>query len=284
MTFFRLDKTAQTVVLFAAIATACSENGSVPLPTEQPKPRIGYGLVNAWHLSEPAPQARALDDAGLGLTAIEWAPAWGSPIDPRCSDKSTHETYPMQARIFVETMRAHGIETNIIIVNANGCSQRNQPDSYVTTAVEEIRDGIGTDMVLLTAVSEPWAYPEKAEHWTRLVAERWPGKLVVPDAGQGHETGRPYWSGLLAELVDVHYCSEPDLLRDLERGNPGVLHTTDCGPILNPGPERAARLAAAAASTDSPLLIYDYRGTSPDYATIAAMGEAIRPRLAMHHH
>lgn len=287
MIFTRLDKATQTAILFGALVVAsCGPEGasSSSAPAPKPKPLVGYGLVNAWHLIDPEPLAQALDDAGLGLTAIEWAPAWGSPKDPRCADGSTSITYPNIARQFVDTMRAHGIETLVNVVNANGCSQRHQADSYVVTAAQQIADQIGTDGVLLSVVSEPWADPEKAEHWTRIGASHWLGKLVLPDAGQNHRTGRQYWPiPFHVELTDVHYCSDPELLRDLGAPRADVLHSTDCGPIINPGPERAARFAALAAAGGSPLLVYDFKGLSPDYATIAAMGEAIRPRLAMHH-
>ena len=278
MSFFHLDKTAQTVVLFAALATASCQDGAsdgTPAP-RMAKPRIGYGLVNGWHLSPPDLLAEALDEARLGLTAIEWAPAWGSPRDPACSDGSTSKTYPAEAKAFVAAMRARGIETNIIVVNANGCAQRRQDDAYVRRAVEFIEHEIGHDLVSLTIVSEPWASPSLAEHWTRLGMSIWSGALVVPDAGQNHRTGRSYL-GIPATLIDVHYCSDAELLRDLATPRAGTLHNTDCGPIINPGAARAAEFTLLAA-LGSPLLIYDFKGTSPDFATIAAMGEALASR------
>lgn len=283
MTFFKFDKIAQITVLFGALLLAScgdhtNDSGSPDAPVYKTKPLIGYGLPNAWQLDEndPVVLADALDAAGAGLTIIEWAPAWGSPVDPRCHDGSTSQTYPEKAATFVDVMRSRNIWTNIVIVNANGCAQRNQPDDYVVQAIKDVVDYVGTDMVLLTIVSEPIAYSEKAEQWTRLGAQHWPGLLVIPDIAQNHRTGRPFIEGLKASLIDVHYCNDDQLIADLKSPDPHVLHNTDCGLIVNPGEARAERFAELAAKGNSPHVIYDFHGKTYDLVVIAAIGRGIQ--------
>jgi hypothetical protein len=144
------------------------------------------------------------------------------------------------------------------------------------TQVNWIVANIGIDRVMLIPVSEPWAFPgSKGLTWTNIGRAAWTGKFVLPDLGANSRTGKPMWSGIPFDLLDVHYCDSNKLVTSILSGDPVSLATTDCGAILNPGPPTDLAWAKGANEKKTNLNIYDFRAASPDIASIQAMGNGV---------
>ena len=261
-----------SLVLFVAalVAAACGSDQYPPQsavdltdvqPTPTPvaaRPMIGYSVPDWW--AEPtfgaASFATALCASGLGLTEIEYTLPDGT-------------TNLAAAREFVSARRRCPIVTFINVVNWNNETAREQPDEWFEARVDEIVAEIGPDQVILGAVSEPDGSP-KTYRWTELARSKWPGKFVTP--GVRHELT------LLAEgdFNDAHYCDLERLRADVAIPTPRRIFSTDCSPILNPGPEISSELAESAVTAGNGLNIYDWQAREPDISTIVAMGDAIR--------
>ncbi len=207
-------------------------------------------------------------DAGLTLTEIEWVSDQQSIACPHGAVRPNDwfGTDMRAAEDLVEHAHKRGITVLINIANANNCAVMSQPDTWFLDRLEEVLIIAANNPghVLISPVSEPWAAPERANRWIALARPKIPADaLVSTDFGA---------------YLDRHYCDPKRLMEDLTRGNPRVIHNTDCSPILNPGPQAAATFAKAAKNTHSPLMIYDFysRDMSSLGLTIQAMGEAIK--------
>jgi len=258
------------VFVGALMAAACGSDGQEPQsatdltdvrPTPTPveaRPLIGYSVPDWW--AEPTFDAArfstTLCASGLGLTEIEYTLPDGS-------------TNLAAARDFVSAMRRCPIVTFINVVNWNNATAREQPDEWFQARVDEIVAEIGADHVLLGAVSEPDGSP-KTYRWTEYARSKWPGKFVTP--------GVRHALTLLAEgdFDDAHYCELEQLRQDIAVPTAHRIFSTDCSPILNPGPETSSALAQSALIAGNGLNIYDWLAREPDVATIVAMGNAVR--------
>lgn len=249
---------ALLLALFAA-------TGCATLPAQRPTPEtfIGYGLVNHWFNADPAYFARALADRGLNLTEIEYVPWFDELGRQGLSTRTDVEA----ARRLVKAMRQHGVTTLISVVNWNGEAQRAQDDDWYRARIREIRERIGTPMVLLLPVSEPDNGDAKCMRWQEIAKEEWPGTLVA----NGHfGRGDALFAG--AAYIDWHWCK--DFKDDNVRPKP-FINNTDCRPVLNPGPDRAAAMAKIATTHDAHFLIYDWDGLRVDESVLDALSNAL---------
>lgn len=270
-----LGKHTQLVLIFAALVVAegCGGGGgggnSEP-PVKRAPGLVGAADVNHWPGRDHQADARRRARAGFTLDAIEWAP-WRGIADPACpGEPSSSTTFPAEAKARVDAMRAEGLTVLINVVNANGCAQWRQPDSYVHEAVDFIATKIGAAGVILSGVSEPGVrgHDPKSLRWTEVALSLWDGLVATPGS-----TGHPYWPALERDFLDDHVCSDASAIAALERGDRGVIVNTDCTPILDPGPERAAKLTRASVAGRANLLVYCFDGCAD--ATIDAMAAAI---------
>lgn len=252
-----------------------SGGGGGPKPPSHPKAAspIGYGLANYWHTIDPVAFAGALSDAGLNLTVIELMP-WFTVKGGGCKHNGglSDQTFPQEATEFVEAMRAEGISTIVIGVNANNCKTK----KWTTAEFQALNNavmGIGPALVWYLPVNEPWTGGSITGGWNSLARKTWTGTFLVADKSRNSASGQPYFA-VPHDLVTVNACTDEAAFDALESGHP-VLVTTDCTGTLNPGPDRAAHLAKVALQTKTPLVIYDFRGEQPDLAVLAAMGNEV---------
>ncbi len=229
---------------------------------------IGYGLVNNWFRIDPHQLGKLLSRNGLTLTEIEYV-AW---FDEEGRKGLSLRTDLEAAKRFVTVMRTYSITTLISVVNWNCEASRKAPDEWFLCRVQEIRDEIGGDLILLLPVSEPDG-SNKAKDWQEKARCEWPGKFVLNGSGG---RGSPELSSK-ADYLDWHWCRDFNAAGVLVRvAGLEVINNTDCGPVVNPGPERAVRMAKAALEKKAHFLVYDFDGTEIDQAVIQALGEVVR--------
>ncbi len=229
---------------------------------------IGYGSVNNWFMIDPHQLGKLLSQNGLTLTGIEYV-AW---FDEEGRKGLSVRTDVEAAKRFVNTMRRYSITTLISVVNWNCEVPRKASDEWFQKQVQEIRDRIGTDLVLLLPVSEP-DDSDKAKAWQESARSAWPGKIILNGPGG---RGRPVLSGKM-DYLDWHWCKDFDAATVLTQiDGIEVVNNTDCGPVVNPGPLRAGSMTRVALEKKAHFLVYDFEGSTIDEAVIKAMGEAIR--------
>jgi hypothetical protein len=258
----------------SALATC---TGTV-LPTRDDKLRIliGYGVVNRWHTIDAAAFANVLRQAECNFTEIEYL-AW---FNSKGREGKSTETRIEAARTFVNEMRRHRITTMISVVNWNGEAQRAASNDWYLDRLREISKRIGTKDILLLPVSEPDGQQSgKAHRWTEMARHEWKGLLVGNgDGGRGD----PRVTGF--DYVDWHHCEDfnAESVRNITADKP-TINNTDCGPVLNPGPERARKMARIALQRSTNLLIYGWEDDRFDESVISALGQEIKRDRKMRH-
>lgn len=265
------------VTLCAASLNAAHRGaGRSSAPEKRAPTFIGYSLVTGWNHVEAESLVRRLATNGLTGTEIEYITNdKTAPCPPGSAREKDYIGFdPEAARRLIESARIRRIVVFVNLINWNDCAVREQSDEWFRDRLNEVL-AIGTDGVWLSPVSEPWSGDtEKAHRWARMAQAAWFGVFVL--ANQGRESTQPAWSDILYDYLDAHPCSDAELDHGLASGNERILHTTDCGPILNPGRMRAARFTREALAKHSMLNIYDFAGRIPDSATIRAMGRQIK--------
>jgi hypothetical protein len=235
--------------------------------------QASVAVVNGWPSVDEEAYAKLLSDNGLTLTEIEGFP-W---VDRRSLCDDEHPTgcsdpYREKRQKLLRAMSAHKVVVYINPVNFNSAFARRQSVAnfadYVAGIVKDCSD-VGIENCWMGTGSEPWATPDQHDALAkaRVVRAQWPGVLVMPDKGENHPTGQPYFQDIAHDLVEVHPCSLPDAVEAAEFGPP-VFTVTDCGPVLNPGPEMSKALAAFG----HPLIIYDHLAVQPDVEGNRAIG------------
>ena len=224
--------------------------------------------MNNWFLIDPTQLGKLLSRNGLTPTEIEYIP-W---FDEDCRKGLSIRTNMEAAKRFVNVMRTYSTTTLISVVNWNGEAPRKASNEWFLARVREIRDQIGPDLVLLLPVSEP-DDSNKAGEWQETARSEWPGKIVLNGPGG---RGLPILSGKM-DYLDWHWCSDFNAETVLTQiAGIEVINNTDCGPVVNPGPERAGLMSRTALGKKAHFLIYDLDGAKIDEQVIQAMGEAIQ--------
>lgn len=229
---------------------------------------IGYGLVNNWFLIDPHHLGKLLSRNGLTLTEIEYV-AW---FDEEGRKGLSLRTDLEAAKRFVTIMRTYSITTLISIVNWNCEAPRKASNEWFLKQIQDIKNHIGTSLVLLLPVSEPDG-SNKAREWQETAKSEWPGKIVLNGPG-GRDL--PNLTGK-TDFLDWHWCKDFDPATVLAQvSGIEVINNTDCGPVVNPGPLRAGLMTRAALGQKAHFLVYDFDGSKIDEPVIHAIGEAIR--------
>ncbi len=229
---------------------------------------IGYGVINLWHTIDPAELAGLLSEAGCTLTEIEYV-AW---FDESGRKGLSSETRVAAAKRLVNAMRRQRITTLISLVNWNGEAQRQQSDAWFQERLREINEQIGPERVILLGVSEPDGQEGgKAHRWMGFALEQWKGlKAACGDGGRG----APQVKGF--DYVDWHHCEDfTEATVRLRTAGVPTINNTDCGPVINPGPDRARAMARIAVKKGAHFLIYGFKDRAIDKAVIHTLGEEI---------
>lgn len=130
----------------AATEAAEVEIGESAAPALPPR-FVGYGLSETWQLLNLQQLATLLKQNGLNMTELEYLGGAGG------SGSWNNINHP-KTKEFVEAMRAQGIWTFLNIVNWNVEDARTRSDAEFQAEFDWIKESIGTDHVILQAVSE----------------------------------------------------------------------------------------------------------------------------------
>jgi hypothetical protein len=106
----------------------------------------------------------------------------------------------------------------------------------------------------------------------RYTVEAWKGlKAANGDGGRGDPTVNGF------DYVDWHHCEDfnAETIRLATAGKP-TLNNTDCGPVINPGPERTRAMARIALQRKAHFLVYGFKDTVIDEQVIQVLGEEIQ--------
>jgi hypothetical protein len=253
-----------SLLLLLLLPWLCFGESSAPSGQSKPaRPLVGYGLVNRWHTIDPVELADLLAENGLNFTQIEYVP-W---FDEKGKEGLSAQTDVNRAVQFVAAMRARQITTLITVVNWNGPAQREQGEEWFAARLDEIKNRVGVEWVILEGVSEPEG--EKSHRWMELARQTWPGMLAANgDGGRGRPHGKDF------DFITWHWCR--DFTSEDVKPQP-YINSTDCRPVINPGPRRAAAMARAAREKGCHLIIYDFDGDHIDSEVIRALGVAHAP-------
>jgi hypothetical protein len=203
------------------------------------------------------------------LTEIEYV-AW---FNKEAREGKSIETRVEAARRFVDEMRQRRITTLISLVNWNSEAVRQQDDAWFRARLVELRRAVGTERVILLGVSEPDGQEDgKAYRWMQFVAQEWKGQQAANGDG-GRRT--PRIQGF--DFVDWHHCEDFDAktIQVMVGGKPAI-NNTDCGPILNPGPERVGAMARVAIASKAHFCVYGFRDERIDERIISTLGDELR--------
>ncbi len=259
--------------LGSAAARLCGLAGlSGASPKLRQLPLIGYGVVNLWHTIDPSKLASLLHNAGCNFTEIEYV-AW---FDDRGKVGKSTETRVKDASRFVREMRKRGITTLISLVNWNGEAQRAQDDDWYRARVREVRSQIGPNRVILLGVSEPDDQEGgKAHRWMEIAGDEWKGRIAAcGDGGRGDPRAGRF------DLVDWHHCEDFDAKSvRLTTAGKQTINNTDCGPVLNPGPDRVRAMAKVALSRNAHFMVYGFKDVRIDESVIDTLGQEILAQL-----
>lgn len=231
------------------------------VPREDSNALVGANDARHWHLEDPEALAARLDAAGIGIMPIELNPA---VIGEKRGCRRTPDEVqidPAAYRALVEANRRHDVVTFVVLVNWNGCLEKELTDAEFLERLDVVLSA-GTDDVWLEAVSEPFAdhgtFASAPRRWTEMARERWAGTFVMPNYAGGQTVALgAAWPDIPHDYVDYHPCSiENAEAALLEGGNHLVM--TDCTPLFDPGPEAASELTTLSLETGVPLVLYGW--------------------------
>ncbi len=260
---------AGSITVAGAVSADSTVHALEAKPVQSAPLLIGYSMVNLWHTIDPRNLANLLADAGCTFTEIEYV-AW---FNQEARDGKSIETRIGAAKRFVNAMRKRRITTFISLINWNCEACRQQPDSWFLAQLREVQHEVGKERVILMGVSEPDDQADgKAYRWMRAVAAEWKGQRAANgDGGRGEPRVPGY------DYVDWHHCDDfTDKTLQMKVAGKPAINNTDCGPVLNPGPERTRTMARLALERGAHFNVYGYRDDRIDTAVIAALGEEIR--------
>jgi hypothetical protein len=230
-------------------------------PRQAPKALVGANDARHWHVQDPEALAARLDAAGIGIMPIELNPA---VIGRKRGCRMTPDEVqidPVAYRSLVAANRRHDLITLVVLVNWNGCLEKEMTDAEFLERLDVVLSA-GTDRVWIEPVSEPFAdhgtFDPAPRRWTELARERWSGTFVMPNYAGGQTVALgAAWPDIPHDWVDYHPCTlENAEAALLEGGNHLVM--TDCTPIFDPGPEAASHLTALSLETGVPLVFYGW--------------------------
>jgi hypothetical protein len=150
-------------------------------------------------------------------------------------------------------MKEYGIYTEVVIVNSNTCAV-GWEDSWYFNYVDRVREIIKDQNVLINPITEPGIFKtcksskKKTQRWLSYAYSKFPKNILIS------ELERPWAEPFhhLALFQEKHWCTDFSV-RNIVKGS---INSTDCGPLLDPGPTRAAQMTRAAIDTGSHFIMY----------------------------
>jgi hypothetical protein len=265
--FGLLSREAQVALLFAALVGCGAGGGGEP---ETEKRDVGWGAADTWH-TQPVELVDDAAAAGLRFLVTEHFPTvqaadWrkGEPL----------ESFPELAREWNRRACERGMIHIVFGANANVIGIRSNPDEWWREVVNEILSVYDPSCTWLEPIAEPnegsREWRAKAQRWTQIAADAWPGRIILPGDGGAH------WP-IRHDFVDRHPGSVEDAERWLASGDPRLLVITDGGEFLPPTNVLAdlPRLAGASVASGVPFIVYADRYAPGDPAAHRAIIRAI---------
>jgi hypothetical protein len=224
---------------------------------------IGYGPADSWQHESPS-MVDEMADAGLRFVVTEHFPTVQA-ADWRKGEMLV--SFPAEAREW-NRKACDNDQTHIVFAaNWNVLPIRRQPDEWWREVVNEVLSIYDPACTWIEPIAEPDEGDiAKARRWTQLMADAWPGKLIMPAAGAHWPTRR--------DFVDRHPGTVLDAERWLSSGDPRLLVITDGGDFVPLDLVLAdlPRLAGAALASGVPFIVYADRWRGNHSAAIASLG------------
>jgi hypothetical protein len=258
---------AAVVAILTAIAILGCEKGQLssspdaPDATCAPRP-VSVSLVNSWPLLDAEVYASDEERACASLVYYEMFP-WvdRSGLCDQAHPTGCTDAYRTERKAHLHAMSAHKIITAWSPENFNAYGPKQWTDEEFREELRDFRrdaEEVGIEWVMMTTGGEPWAWSyNRARARAEIVREEWAGTLIMADSGANEASGRPYFSGIPYDFLEVHPCSIPQALRALNHSGP-ILTVTDCSPVLVPGEPVRSDLEAKAIQLGVPLLLYGF--------------------------
>lgn len=242
----------------------CLNDSKPSAPQKRAQTFIGYSLAWTWHDASWDHLGSALYRNGLTFTLVELGG----------ETKEYFEESLQKLPEFLSTMKKYSVYTEVVIVNSNTCAIEWE-DAWFFDYVDRVKEIVKDQRVLLNPVTEPGSFKtckaskEKTQRWLTYAYSKFPKDILVA------EVDRPWVKPFhhLALFREKHWCTD-FTVRNIVKG---AINSTDCGPLLDPGPARAAQMARSAMDTQSHFIMYRGKGDSiveDDY--IDAIGREVQ--------
>lgn len=259
------------VALLGLLCLACggSEGGENP---GKALAQVGYGPADTWHLESPD-LVDEMAEAGMLYVITEHFPTVQEYEGRDWRKGQVLASYPELAREWNKRACRNGQVHIVFGINENVVPHRNQPDSWAREQYEEMARTYDPACTILEPVVEPDEDLAKAARWTRMAAEIWPGKILMP-VSHGDV---PRIADVRYDLLDRHPGSIREAEMWIDRAVPGLLVITDGPPLLDTAStgHLYPALASRALKSGASLIFYTDRSRVDHGHFIRAIGAAI---------
>jgi hypothetical protein len=221
----------------------CKDVDRPGAPEKRAQTFIGYSLPWTWQDASWEHLGSASYRGGLTFTLIELGG----------ETKEHFEKSIQKLPGFLSVMKDYGIYTEIVIVNSNTCGIEFE-DTWYFNYVDQVREMVKGYNVLINPVTEPGNFrkckssKKKTQRWLSYAYSKFPKDILVS------ELDRPWADPFhhLALFREKHWCTD-FTSRNIMKGS---INSTDCTPLLDPGPVRVAQMTRAAIDTQSHFIMY----------------------------
>ena len=242
----------------------CKDIDRPGAPEKRARTFIGYSLPWTWHDANWEHLGSALYRNGLTFTLVELGGG----------TKEYFEVSLQKLPGFLSVMKEYGIYTEVVIVNSNTCGIEWE-DSWYFNYVDRVREITKDQNVLINPITEPGnfktckASKKKTQRWIAYAYSKFPKDILVSELDRSW--AKPFHH--LALFREKHWCAD-FTVRNIVKG---AINSTDCGPLLDPGPARAAQMTRASIDTQSHFIMYRGKGDSVvEDNYINAMGDEVQ--------
>lgn len=269
--FCLLDRNAQIALIFAAlVAQGCGGGGGGSDPQRE-LADIGFGDADTYQnspLEQIEARVDAVASAGMRFYVSEDRPTvqakdWRKGEIP--------DRFPAASRAINERACANGQIHVVLFYNRNVEPIFRMTDEWASRDIDAGLALYDPACTWIEPVVEPESGDAKARRWTKMVADRWPGVIILPWAARG-------WTEVRRDYLDRHPQSVHEAEVFIASGDPNLLVITDGGPFVHPPTVLGdyPALVSLSLATGVPFLAYTDRYPGPHGPVIAALARGIR--------
>jgi hypothetical protein len=251
-----------------AMSVACGGGGGSG-GFREPLPLIGWFPGDTFHLLDPADVDYAASKR-VGIVGLEWHPSVQEHEGRDWRRGDLLISYPEIAEEWGRRACKNGQVLLVYAINWNMTPFRKLDDDWARDVFEDITKRFDPACTWLSPLIEPDEPPfDKAERWTRMAAEIWPGVIVMGAAGEHWNIRRDY--------VDRHPRDARQAASWLRQAPPGWMIVTDGGTFVNPPDvlEDYPELVRLALGGGIPFVAYTDRWLGDHRAVIDSLAAGI---------